>query len=198
MTTLSLSPSRASDFRTCPQLFKYRAIDRLAEPASEPAVRGSIVHLALERLFEEPAGRRDLTVALDTLDTAWVDYLDDDLRAELFATEAAELESQQTCERFVRNYFELETPSALEPAGREIRLSAEIGGVAVRGILDRVDRSAEGDWIISDYKTGRTPALDRSVRNFFGLEAYAALFHEVFGVVPRQVRLLYIESPDGY
>ena len=52
---LKLSPSSATDFKNCPQLFKYRAIDRLAEPVSGPMARGSLVHAVLERLFVESA-----------------------------------------------------------------------------------------------------------------------------------------------
>jgi len=33
----SLSPSRASDFKTCPLLYRFRSIDRLPEPPSPAA-----------------------------------------------------------------------------------------------------------------------------------------------------------------
>ena len=48
----SLSPSRAADFMTCPLLFRFRTIDRLPEPPSHAATRGSPVHAVLERLFD--------------------------------------------------------------------------------------------------------------------------------------------------
>ncbi len=51
----SLSPSRASDFMTCPLLFRFRSIDRLPEEPSAAAVRGTLVHRALETLFDLPA-----------------------------------------------------------------------------------------------------------------------------------------------
>jgi putative RecB family exonuclease len=44
----ALSPSRASDFKQCPLLYRFRAIDRLPEPPSTAQVRGSVVHAALE------------------------------------------------------------------------------------------------------------------------------------------------------
>ena len=49
----TLSPSRASDFKTCPQLYKFKAIDRIATEPTIHQARGTTVHLALERLFEE-------------------------------------------------------------------------------------------------------------------------------------------------
>ncbi|MFZ1669602.1 MAG: PD-(D/E)XK nuclease family protein, partial [Candidatus Nanopelagicales bacterium] len=45
---IALSPSRASDFLTCPLLFRFRAIDRIPERPSSAAVRGTLVHAVLE------------------------------------------------------------------------------------------------------------------------------------------------------
>ncbi|MGB3233383.1 MAG: PD-(D/E)XK nuclease family protein, partial [Mycobacterium sp.] len=54
----ALSPSRASDFKQCPLLYRFRAIDRLPEPSSTAQVRGSVVHAALEQLYALPAADR--------------------------------------------------------------------------------------------------------------------------------------------
>src|SRR3984885_14599653 len=43
----SLSPSRAGDFMTCPLLYRFRVIDRLPEPPSPAAARGTLVHAVL-------------------------------------------------------------------------------------------------------------------------------------------------------
>lgn len=53
-----LSPSRAGDFLTCPLLYRLRVIDKLPEPPSQAATRGTLVHAVLERLFDHPAGER--------------------------------------------------------------------------------------------------------------------------------------------
>ena len=49
---LTLSPSRASDFMTCPLLYRFRTIDRLPERPSPEATRGTVVHAVLERLYD--------------------------------------------------------------------------------------------------------------------------------------------------
>ena len=56
----SLSPSRASDFMTCPLLYRFRVIDRLPERPSRAATRGTLVHAVLETLFDLPADERTL------------------------------------------------------------------------------------------------------------------------------------------
>jgi putative RecB family exonuclease len=69
---LKISPSRASDFMRCPQLYKFRVVDRRPEPQSEHAVRGSIVHRVLELLHKSPPEQRTLELAwqhlADTMD----------------------------------------------------------------------------------------------------------------------------------
>ena len=56
----SLSPSRALDFQSCPLLYRFRVLDRLPEPPSPAAVRGTLVHSVLEALYDLPAGQRTL------------------------------------------------------------------------------------------------------------------------------------------
>src|ERR1700732_666178 len=76
--TTSLSPSKVSSFKDCALAFRFSAIDHLPEPPSPHAVKGTLVHRALELLmWEEPAGRRTLDVALGKLDRAVVEMLDD-------------------------------------------------------------------------------------------------------------------------
>jgi len=67
----ALSPSRASDFKQCPLLYRFRAIDRLPEPSSTAQVRGSVVHAALEQLYALPAAERGPDTAMTLVDPAW-------------------------------------------------------------------------------------------------------------------------------
>src|SRR3954453_21710876 len=67
----SLSPSRASDFMTCPLLYRFRVIDRIPERPSAAAARGTLVHAVLERLFDMPAGARTPAAALELLGPEW-------------------------------------------------------------------------------------------------------------------------------
>ncbi|MGH9047395.1 MAG: PD-(D/E)XK nuclease family protein, partial [Acidimicrobiales bacterium] len=44
----TLSPSKASAFTDCPLAFRYSIIDHLPEPPSPHAVKGTLVHAALD------------------------------------------------------------------------------------------------------------------------------------------------------
>ena len=89
----ALSPSRARDFKQCPLLYRFRAIDRLPEPPSTAQLRGSVVHAALEQLYGLPAPQRVPETARALVDPAWerviadqpdlVEGIDPAVRAEL-------------------------------------------------------------------------------------------------------------------
>src|SRR5271156_2286244 len=67
----ALSPSRAADFKQCPLLYRFRAVDRLPEPPSTAQLRGSVVHAALEQLYSLPAPERGLQAAGALVGPAW-------------------------------------------------------------------------------------------------------------------------------
>ncbi len=56
----NLSPSRASQFKTCPKQFKFANVDKLKEPTNEVQAKGTTVHQALEDLFDLPKEERSI------------------------------------------------------------------------------------------------------------------------------------------
>src|SRR3954449_5612970 len=71
MAASALSPSRAADFMQCPLLYRFRVVDRLPEAPSAAAVRGTVVHAVLERLFDLPAAERTVGAARGLLRPQW-------------------------------------------------------------------------------------------------------------------------------
>src|SRR2546429_9205939 len=81
---IPLSPSRAADFKACPQLFKFRAIDRLPEPSDPSRARGTLVHAVLERLCRLPPAERTIGTARGLLGEVWagLQQVDEPARAD--------------------------------------------------------------------------------------------------------------------
>ena len=192
---LKLSPSSATDFKSCPQLFKYRSIDRMAEPVSGAAARGSLVHAVLERLFAEPPSARTPQRAEELLDALWAQVREDpDFRpAGLGGPE--EVSWLDASRRLLRNYFKLEDPRGLEASQLEWWVEYELADVHLRGIIDRLEERADGTWILTDYKTGRVPGESRELSAFFGLRFYALVCWRAFGIMPKEIRLVYLSDP---
>lgn len=196
----SLSPSRAADFKTCPLLYRFRCIDRLPEQPSSAAVRGTLVHAVLESLFDLPAVLRTLDAARAMLPDAWsrVRTAEPGVDA-LFAadTDGAEFAAwMASAGDLLGNYFTLEDPTRLEPAAREQRVETIIDGVRLRGILDRLDVSPAGDLRVVDYKTGASPREAFEAKALFQMKFYALVLWRTRGVVPRQLRLMYLADSD--
>ncbi len=154
----SLSPSRASDFMTCPLLFRLRSIDRLPEEPSVAAVRGTLVHRVLETLFDLPAAERTHDAAEGLVGPAFADLeREDPASADALRSEPGGPPDLDVA-ALLDAYFALEDPRRLEPHARELGVSAQlVETFEVRGFIDRVDRTHDGHVRIVDYKTGRSP-----------------------------------------
>ncbi|MEA2433603.1 MAG: putative RecB family exonuclease [Actinomycetota bacterium] len=192
---LKLSPSSVTDFKSCPQLFKFRKVDNLPEPVSGPAARGSLIHAVLERLFMEEPGRRTPERAEELLDALWRQVREDpEFRPTGMGVpeETAWLEESRT---LLRNYFKLEDPRKLEASELEWWIEYDLSDVQLRGIIDRLEKRADGSWVLTDYKTGRVPGESRELAAFFGLRFYALVCWRSFGVIPREIRLVYLADP---
>src|SRR3954453_16905175 len=108
----SLSPSKVASFKDCALAFRFSAIDRLPEPSSPWAVKGTLVHRALELLFwDEPAGGRTLDVALSKLERARAELHDDPEFTGLALNADEESAFVADAASLVRGYFALEDPN---------------------------------------------------------------------------------------
>jgi putative RecB family exonuclease len=190
----SLSPSRAGDFMTCPLLYRFRTIDRLPEPPSPAAVRGTLVHAALERLFDLPAETRTPERAAELLGPAWAELqVEEPAVAELFADEQELAAWLASARELLDAYFELEDPRRLEPASREEMVEVLLpGGLRLRGIVDRLDVASGGEVRIVDYKTGRAPREAFEGKALFQMKFYGLVLWRTRGTLPRLLQLMYL------
>ena len=74
-------------------------------------------------------------------------------------------------------------------------LEARVGDLRLRGIIDRLDRTPDGELVVIDYKTGRAPSPTYEQARLVGVHIYALLCQEVLGRRPAQVRLLHLQEP---
>jgi putative RecB family exonuclease len=191
----SLSPSRVEAFTSCPMLFRFVSIEKIDDPPSIHTTRGSLVHRALELAYSHPPAARDHALFIDCLDQAIAEYrqradftrlaLDDERSAQFFAE----------CRQLVDTYLTMEDPQTIQPIGLELQLSATVDGLTLRGIIDRLELR-DGELVVTDYKTGRSPSANWELRSLSGVRFYSLLCKEVFGKLPAAIRLLYLSSGE--
>lgn len=184
----TLSPSRVAAFCDCALAYRFANLDRLPEPPSAAATRGTLVHAALEELFCLPPAERTGEAAASCLDRA--------ARRGEVAEELLALGDDGTlvaeAHALLQGYLRMEDPRAVNAVGLELRLRAEIGGVQVTGIIDRLDHRPDGSFVVNDYKTGRAPGERYEQGKLLGVDTYALLCERVLGVRPVEVKLLYV------
>ncbi|HEY0641719.1 MAG TPA: RecB family exonuclease [Pseudonocardiaceae bacterium] len=198
----ALSPSRAGDFKQCPLLYRFRVVDRLPEVPSPVMVRGTVVHAVLERLFALPADERHRERAQELLAPAWADLREAEpgLATMFDADEPEHARSWlESARGLLDAYFTLEDPRRLRPEACELLVEAELepaedGGepVLLRGFIDRLDVAPTGEIRVVDYKTGAAPREIGEARALFQMKFYAVMLWRTRGVVPRQLRLIYL------
>jgi putative RecB family exonuclease len=196
MSSPALSPSRAADFKQCPLLYRFRAIDRLPEAPSAAQLRGSVVHGALERLYALPAPQRGPEAAAELVAPSWEQLisaepgLGEGLDTEKLLAEARKL---------LAGYYRLEDPRRFDPQSCEQRVEVELAdGTMLRGFVDRIDVAPAGSLRVVDYKTGRAPSVTgrpsaaAESKALFQMKFYAVAVLRSRGVLPAQLRLIYL------
>ena len=186
-----------STFTSCPLAFRFSYIERLPEPPSAPASKGTLVHLALQHLMWRPPADRTIENALLDLQRASAELEADPEFAELELSEEEWASFNADAEVLVRKYFEIEDPRAITVLGVELRVTAETAdGVVIRGIIDRLELDANGDLVITDYKTGREPGEGWEQQSMAGIHIYSLMCERMLGRRPKRIQLLYLGKPE--
>jgi putative RecB family exonuclease len=199
MAPAALSPSRAADFMQCPLLYRFRVVDRLPEAPSPAAVRGTVVHAVLERLFDLPAAERTLVAAEQLLAPEWDRARDDRPElGQLFGDDAAGLAEWLTsASALLARWFALEDPTRLEPAERELYVETALDdGLVLRGYVDRIDVAPDGRVRVVDYKTGRAPSEAFEAKALFQMKFYALVLWRLHGRLPSVLQLVYLGNSE--
>jgi putative RecB family exonuclease len=220
----ALSPSRAADFKQCPLLYRFRAIDRLPERPSPAQVRGTLVHAVLERLYGLPAAERLPAAAHGLVDPTWAQLcaaepvLLDGLSGTTDGVSGGEGADGESADgesadgvvalfdgahALLDAYFTLEDPRQVEPEARELLVEVELDpGLLLRGYIDRLDALAPdghggtSSIRVVDYKTGVAPRPAGEARALFQMKFYALVLLLLRGRAPTELRLMYLTRPE--
>ncbi|MSO79116.1 MAG: PD-(D/E)XK nuclease family protein [Acidimicrobiia bacterium] len=192
----SLSPSSIAAFKECPLAFRFSYLERLPEPPSAPASKGTLVHKALELLMCRPPHDRTIDAALADLDRARAEFTADPEFSQLELSEEEWAKFHSDADELVRKYFELEDPTKVRPIGLELKLEARVGSARLRGVIDRLDLDDDGELVIIDYKTGGVPSERFEGKSLSGVHIYALLCEQMLGRRPVSVKLYYLQKPE--
>ena len=195
----TLSPSSIGSFRTCPLAWRLDYIERLERTPSLDASIGTFVHAVAEALCGLPPARRTIDEARAAATAAWATHIEDEEWQSLQIATDRIPRIKWRAWQAVQRWFELEDPGAVTVAGCELWVHGAVGGVAMRGIVDRLDiDEATGGFVVTDYKSGKMPMSAYQDERLFGVWVYAHLVAEEHTSRPvTKVRHLYLGERPG-
>lgn len=189
-----LSPSGISTWMQCPLKFKVEKIDRIPGPPSLDAMIGTFVHEVLEYLFKLEPHERTAKATIEIAKQRWGAQWSSEFQ-QTFHPTPEELRHIMWRARWATEaYFNIEDPTAVHPKGSECKLTGEIEGARILGILDRWDVIEDGRARISDYKTGKPSRPPYDKEKILQLMIYVILFEQNYDQDVAEAELLYLKG----
>lgn len=178
-----LSPTRLIRYRRCPRAYFYSHVLGKAEALDGATQKGLNLHAALQALAQAgPLAAASEAEAEAVLAQAWA--------KEGFSDEASAAEAQ--AEALGALWAYLKAPAVQgQVLLVERELKAQWGGWRWRGVLDRLDRRAEG-LVVVDYKSGRQPPPEDEQRLQLGI--YRELVRQSLGEAPVAAEVHHLPS----
>jgi putative RecB family exonuclease len=161
------SHSHLARFAQCPRSYQMHYVDRLAADIAPERHFGAVLHQVLEETVRDHVQRRqngplDADYAAESYRLAWAES---ELREHALFAEGLDLVS-----RWVEREGDVRSALVL---GTELPFSLHLGpDVALRGVMDRVDRIGDDTIRIRDYKSTRLPPRRDDVEGSLQLAIY--------------------------
>jgi RecB family exonuclease len=180
-----LSYSSINTYETCPAKFKFQYEDRLPSAPSAALSFGDSLHRALHLFHGRPVPvAPSLQELHEMLESVWV--------REGFRDESEERTYRDHGRQVLQQYHRENSADYRIPAALEHRFTIEIEGVAVSGVIDRMDRIPGGGYEIIDYKTNRRLPPQQRIDQDLQLSIYHLAAGEVWGIEPERLTLYYL------
>ncbi len=176
------SYTKLNTYEECPRRYKLRYLDDAEAEPGEALRFGKAQHqvcegLLREHVAQERLGRLSAERAVELWREAWTEH---ELSGAGLFTEGVRM-----LRGFVASEGDVDYRRVL---GIEEAFTASIGGIAVRGVIDRINRIDHETVEVVDYKTNRLINSRQEVDENLQLSVYAIAVRQLFPWV-RQVRL---------
>jgi len=187
---LTLSYYQVDDYSTCPLKYKYAHILKVPVWQHHTIVYGKALHDAIQEYHKRKINKREVSIEdlIEVFEKSWI--------SEGFLTREHEELRLESGKEALRRFYAEQEKIGLLPTYIEKEFSFPLGNNRVIGRWDRVD-IRNGKTFVIDYKSSQVrdqKDADKKAKESLQLSIYAFAHHEIYGSIPDEVQLYFIES----
>jgi putative RecB family exonuclease len=182
---MRLSYSSMNTYELCPAKFKFQYEDRVPQGRSAALSFGDSLHRALHLFHNRPVPiAPPVGELLEMLEACWV--------SDGFVDASEERTYVDHGRQVLAQYHRENAEDYRIPAALEFRFTIDVEGVALSGVIDRMDRIPGGGYEIVDYKTNRRLPPQARIDQDLQLSIYHMAAREIWGIEPERLTLYYL------
>ncbi len=183
---MRFSASRIKEYMDCPLKFKYNYVLRIPTPQKGYFNVGTTVHAVYEEMLRQKMQGKIPVIsdAQSMLKNTW--------DGSAFTSTTQEEQEKTKMQKMLEIWFDFEQNNSNESIDTEQWFDLEIDGKHFAGSIDRIDKTPEGDYIVIDYKTGKTTLSKKKMKEDVQLALYCLAVKEKYGKLPVQAGHFYV------
>jgi DNA helicase-2/ATP-dependent DNA helicase PcrA len=184
------SASALKRYEDCPLCYKFQYVLLVPSLPKTYFSMGTAVHSVIELLSKQQLEGETPTKegALELLNTCW--------SSDAYASRTHELEDRIKAEAMLDTYLAWQAANRNTIIAAEKRFQFPLNGRKVKGFIDRIERTPDGEYVVIDFKTGSKPSslTKNSVLSDIQLNLYSLAIRELFGRLPKRASFYYIKD----
>jgi DNA helicase-2/ATP-dependent DNA helicase PcrA len=186
--TLRFHATALSAYEDCPLKYKFAHILLIPGPQKTYFSLGNAVHKTIEELSRLEAAGKEVNheTALDVLSRYW--------SKSAYSSRKHEEEDLAKAGELLDTYLAWQAANPNSIAGIEKQFDFRLREHPVKGYIDRLEETADGEICVIDFKTGRKEHTAKSIRDDVQMNLYCLGVCELFGTLPKKASLFYLRD----
>ncbi|MGC2427250.1 MAG: ATP-dependent DNA helicase [Nitrososphaeraceae archaeon] len=185
---LMLSASKLDTYSICPLKFKFAHVLEIPSAPKSAMLIGTSVHAVAEHITQLEIDGVNITeeIAFEILDKEWI--------ISAFNSETEANQAMEKAREMLKTYLKWKSANPNKVVAAEQKFTIEIGEIPIKGSIDRIERTLEGDYEVIDFKTGSVKESKASIKDDIQMNVYALATEKLYGVLPKNTFLFYLKK----